>query len=78
MPDVLLPAAFSDLEPFASTWCLATESERFAKRMASTMEEMHAFYDAGFSSLRFSVGNLRVPYLLALALDDQFRLAAVK
>lgn len=37
-----------------------------------------AFYDAGFSRLRFYVGSLRVPYLLARVLDDPFRLAAVK
>ncbi len=46
MADALLPAAFADLEPFAATWCLATESERFAQRMASSMPEMQAFYDA--------------------------------
>ncbi len=42
----LLPAAFADLEPFAAKWCLATEQERFAMRLASTMDEMQAFYDA--------------------------------
>jgi hypothetical protein len=42
----LLPAAFSDLEPFAATWSLATEPERFAMRLASTMDEMQSFYDA--------------------------------
>ena len=26
----VLPPEFSDLEPFAAKWCLATESERFA------------------------------------------------
>ena len=41
-----MPPEFSDLEPFAGTWCLATEHERFAQRMASTMDEMQAFYDA--------------------------------
>ena len=41
-----LPAEFSDLEPFAATWCLATESERFAQRLAVPMDEMQAFYDA--------------------------------
>ena len=41
----LLPDAFADLEPFAA-WCLATERERYAKRLASTMPEMQAFYDA--------------------------------
>ena len=29
MTDALLPAAFADLEPFAATWCLATEAERW-------------------------------------------------
>ena len=48
MTDRLLPEAFSDLEPFAATWCLPTERERFARRMASTMDEMQAFYDAFF------------------------------
>ncbi len=42
----LLPREFSDLEPFASTWCLPTERERFAQRMASTMDEIQTFYDA--------------------------------
>jgi len=42
----LLPAEFADLEPFAPTWCLASEPERYATRLASTMDEMHAFYDA--------------------------------
>jgi methyltransferase family protein len=34
--------------------------------------------DAGFSAVRFYVGALRVPYLLARLLDDPFRIAAVK
>lgn len=42
----LLPAEFADLEPFAGTWCLPTEHERYSTRLASTMEEMQAFYDA--------------------------------
>jgi hypothetical protein len=52
MSDSLLPAAFAELEPFAATWCLATESERYAQRMRSTMAEMHAFYDAGFPRIQ--------------------------
>jgi hypothetical protein len=44
----LLPKAFADLEPYAVTWCLATESERYAARLASSIEEMQAFYDAFF------------------------------
>ena len=41
----LLPTEFADLEMF-SQWCLATEAERFAKRLDSSMTEMQAFYDA--------------------------------
>jgi hypothetical protein len=48
MTDTLLPSQFSELEPFARQWCLATEHERFAQRMATPMEQMQAFYDAFF------------------------------
>jgi len=41
----VLPSEFVDLEPFAE-WCLPTEPERYAKRLASSMAEMKAFYDA--------------------------------
>lgn len=40
-----LPANFQDLEPFLD-WALATETERMRKRMASSMKEIRAFYDA--------------------------------
>ncbi|MFV8243536.1 hypothetical protein B7435_27635 [Mycolicibacterium peregrinum] len=40
-----LPAEFADLEQF-SDWCLSSEPQRYAKRLASTMTEMQAFYDA--------------------------------
>jgi hypothetical protein len=46
----LLPAEFADLERF-SDWILATEPERYAKRLASTMAEMQEFYDAGLARL---------------------------
>jgi hypothetical protein len=42
----MLPPDFADLEPFAAKWCLGSEAERFAMRMASTMAEMRGFYDA--------------------------------
>ena len=44
----LLPAEFSEFEPFAAQWCLATERERFAARLASTMDDIQSFYDAFF------------------------------
>jgi hypothetical protein len=42
----LLPDAFAEFEPFAATWCLATEAERYARRLASSMEDMIEFHDA--------------------------------
>jgi hypothetical protein len=48
MSDALLPKQFAELEPFAPTWCLDTEHDRFAARMANSMETMQAFYDAFF------------------------------
>ena len=46
MADLMLPEEFSELEPFAAKWCLATEAERYSERLASSMAEMQAFYDA--------------------------------
>jgi hypothetical protein len=46
----MLPAEFTELEPF-SDWILETEPERYAKRLASSMAEMQAFYDAAFPLL---------------------------
>ena len=48
MSDALLPQEFADLESWAATWCLATEPERWARRLASSMEELQAFYEAVF------------------------------
>src|SRR5579864_2032346 len=42
----MLPDDFGDLERFAERWCLATEPERYATRLASPMDELQAFYDA--------------------------------
>ena len=42
-----LPPDFADLEPFAD-WAIPTERARYAKRLASTMDELQAFYDAAF------------------------------
>lgn len=48
MSAALLPPEFADLEPWAATWCLATEPERWAQRMRCSMAELQAFYDACF------------------------------
>jgi hypothetical protein len=44
----MLPGEFCDLEPFAARWSLATERERYAERLSSSMDDMQAFYDAVF------------------------------
>ncbi len=40
----MLPREFADLEGF-SEWCLASESERYQKRLSSSMTDMQTFYD---------------------------------
>jgi hypothetical protein len=55
MSDALLPSAFAELESCAQIWCLATETERWNARLASTMSEMHAFYDAFFPRLEEAI-----------------------
>ncbi|AMD53627.1 hypothetical protein [Mycolicibacterium fortuitum] len=50
-----LPSAFAELEPYAEIWCLPTETERWDRRLASTMPEMHEFYDAFFPRLEEAI-----------------------
>jgi hypothetical protein len=50
-----LPPEFVDLEQFADRWCLATETERHARRLASSMSELQAFYDALFPRLEEAI-----------------------
>jgi len=53
----LLPPEFVDLEPF-SDWCLQFERERYAKRLASSMDVLQAFYDAAFPRLEAAMEYL--------------------
>ena len=50
MTTKLLPEKFADFEMFNS-WCLATEPERYAKRLASSSDDLQAFYDVVFPRL---------------------------
>ena len=59
-----LPSEFADLEPFLD-WDLATEPERYTKRLASTMTEMQVFYDVAFPRL-----NDVIAYCDKYPLDD--------
>ncbi|MCV7259414.1 hypothetical protein [Mycobacterium shimoidei] len=55
MSEPLLPSAFAELEPFAQTWCLPTEAERWDRRMASSMSQLREFYDAFFPRLEEAI-----------------------
>ncbi len=67
----LLPPEFSKLEPFAKEWCLASEPERYAKRLASTMDELQAFYDALFPRAQEAIAYLEKFPLHELPEDAQ-------
>lgn len=69
----LLPPQFAELEPFAETWCLATEPERWERRLASTFEELQAFYDAAFPRAEEAIAHCDGFDLHALP-DDAARL----
>jgi len=59
-----LPAQFADLQPFAD-WAMPGERARYAKRVASTMEELQAFYDAAFPRMEEAM-----TYLEQYSMDD--------
>ena len=65
MSTPLLPSQFAEFEKYATKWCLPTERQRFAQRMASTMEEMQSFYDAFFPRAEEAIG-----YCDEFPLDD--------
>lgn len=65
-----LPAAFADLEPFVD-WALPSEYDRYAKRLASTQEELQAFYDAAFPRLQDSTDYLEQVSLDGISDEDR-------
>ena len=65
-----LPAEFADLEPFAG-WSLPTENERYARRLASTMDELQSFYDTAFP--RMEAGTAYLDQFPLDALPDDAR-----
>src|SRR3954454_17730073 len=66
----VLPTDFADLEPFAD-WALETEAERYAKRLASSMDELQAFYDAAFPRLEAAMAYLDALDFAALPADAE-------
>lgn len=63
-PEHRLPGPFRDLEPYLA-WALESEDERVARRLASTIEELRAFYDAMMPRIE-SIAE----YLNQFALDE--------
>ncbi len=66
----MLPDRFAELEPFAS-WCLPSEYDRYAKRLASSMDELQAFYDAAFPRIEDSVDYLKGVPLAGISPEDR-------
>ena len=48
MTQATLPAAFRALEPFVGAWALETEGDRLKKLIATSIDDLRAFYDAIF------------------------------
>jgi hypothetical protein len=66
----VLPADFDDLEPFAD-WAIPTERARYAKRLASSMDELEAFYNAAFPRLEAGTDYLKGVQLDGISEPDQ-------
>jgi hypothetical protein len=65
-----LPADFSDLEAYAD-WALPSEGDRYAKRIASSMDELQAFYDAAFPHLEAGAEYLKGVQLDGISDEDR-------
>jgi hypothetical protein len=66
---VQLPADFADLEAYAD-WALPSEADRYAKRLASSMDELQAFYDAAFPRLEDGAEYLKGVSLDGISAED--------
>jgi hypothetical protein len=64
------PEPFADLEPFAD-WALPSEADRYGKRLASSMDELQAFYDAAFPRMEESTDYLRSVQLEGISDEDR-------
>jgi hypothetical protein len=65
-----LPAEFADLEPFAD-WALPSEFDRYAKRLATPMADLQAFYDAAFLRLEGGTDYLKGVPLEGISEEDR-------
>ena len=63
--DVLIPTAFSSLEPFVEKWALPSEAERNRERRLSPMADLEAFYNTILPQMRAIISHLN-----AFALEE--------
>lgn len=66
-----LPAGFEALEPFAATWALPTQGQRRARRLASRMQDIQAFYDSALPLMPRVAEHLNGFPLEALPASEQ-------
>ena len=66
-----LPDGFSDLEHLVAEWAFPLERERYAKRVASSMEEIQAFYDEIYPRARAAMDHLDQFDLSTMPADAQ-------
>ncbi|MFI5798128.1 hypothetical protein [Streptomyces sp. NPDC051677] len=71
----VFPADFAALEPFAD-WAVQGEKARYAKRVASTMEELQSFYDVAFPLLEKGAAYLEKVSLDGIGEEDRHLLWA--
>jgi hypothetical protein len=65
-----LPAQFADLDTYAD-WILPSEKDRYAKRIASSMDELQAFYDATFPRLEDGAEYLKDVDIVDISDEDR-------
>jgi hypothetical protein len=61
----VFPDGFAELEPFAD-WAVHGERARYARRIASTMDELQTFYDAAFPRVEDAMAYIEQYELEAL------------
>ena len=67
----ILPQGFQDLCDLVGEWALGTTADRFAKRSASTLDDMKRFYDRVFPRLEAILTMLGAKPLHALAEEER-------
>jgi hypothetical protein len=64
------PAPFAALEPYAD-WALPSEADRYAKRLASTMDELRSFYETALPLLESNADYLKGVSLDGISDEDR-------